>query len=59
MWLARDNDNDLFLFIRKKHYKTRGMWNNPNVRCIMIQAKYPNVKWHNEEQTDVEIIIKK
>ena len=20
----------------------------------MIQAKYPNVKWHNEEQTEVE-----
>ena len=35
------------------------MWHNPNVRCIMIQAKYPNVKWHNEEQTEVEIIIKK
>ena len=35
------------------------MWHNPNVRCIMIQAKHPNVKWHNEEQTEVEIIIKK
>ena len=61
MWLARDKDNELFLFIGEKPYKSGEIWycHNPNARCFLIKGKYPNVKWSDVEPTKVKLVIDK
>ena len=59
MWLARDADNDLFLFIGKKPYKTGKIWHHPYARCILIEGEYPEIQWSDEEPTKVKLVIVK
>lgn len=59
MWLARDKCGSLFLY-REKPNKTGIMWNNDFGELFLDEEdkEFPEVKWEDEEPTEVELIIK-
>ena len=55
MWIARDNDESLWLF-EEKPYKYKSVWcSNSTMYCIN-EKLYPEVKWEDEEPR--ELILK-
>ena len=68
-WLARDEDNALWLIIGGKPvklptlliYPPNGMWGYPsNTNSMELNScLFPEVKWSDEEPTKVKIIIDK
>ena len=68
-WLARDEDNTLWLIIGDKPvklptpliYPPNGMWGySPNGNSMDLDSElFPEVKWSDEEPTKVKIIIDK
>ena len=60
MWLARDKDNTLFLFVGKKPYKSAYYWYSIDFFRIPIPRHlYPEVQWSDEEPTKVKLVIDK
>lgn len=60
MWLARDKNNILYLFIGRKPQKKERQWINPAAFWIaMPHYLFPEVKWWDDEPTKVKIIIDK
>lgn len=59
MWLARDKDGELFLFTSKPE-KRSILWDSISARknFMFIEDLFPEVKWEDEEPTEVELIIK-
>lgn len=57
MWVARDEDGDLYLY-NEKPYKSRHSWNCGDIDYFTIEYLFPEVKWEDEEPTEVELIIK-
>lgn len=59
MWLARDKNGHLYLY-REKPSKTGKQWNNYLGELIIDEEdkEFPEVKWEDEEPTEVELIIK-
>lgn len=58
MHLARNKDGHLFLYLNKVK-KGRTMWGiESNQRLLLSTDDYPEVKWEDEEPTEVELIIK-
>ena len=58
-WVARDKDGMLFLYIAKPR-KSQSKW-LPNIRFEFIELSrefFPEVKWEDEEPTEVIITIK-
>ena len=58
-WVARDQDGMLYLYLAKPR-KHQSKW-LPNIRCDYIELSresFPEVKWEDEEPTEVSITIK-
>lgn len=60
MWIARDKDGILNLF-KEKPNKERYRWYSDRIQPDMYLNRllFPEVKWEDEEPTEVELIIKK
>lgn len=62
MYVARDKDGDLFLH-GEKPYKYQNGWRTDIHEKMFIitwlpSSMFPEVKWEDEEPTEVELIIK-
>ena len=59
-WVARDKDGMLYLYLAKPR-KHQSKW-LPNI-CFdfieLIRESFPEVKWEDEEPTEVSITVKK
>lgn len=59
MWVARDKDGDLYIY-EEKPYKNAHVWNCNKLDYVQIgEELLPEVKWEDEEPTEVELIIRK
>ena len=61
MWLARDKNNDLYLFIGIEKPKKEGeqwIWICSEI-IKMDNNLFPEVQWNDEEPTKVKLIIEK
>lgn len=62
MWIARDEDGGLYLFTVKPG-KDFACWYNSKfdgIAHVEIDCTlFPEVKWEDEEPTEVELVIKK
>ena len=60
MWIARDKDGVLNFF-KEKPNKERCRWYSDRIQPDMYSHRllFPEVKWEDEEPTEVELIIKK
>ena len=59
-WVARDEDGMLYLYLAKPR-KNQSKW-LPNIRFEFIELSresFPEVKWEDEEPTEVTFTIKK
>ena len=61
MWLARDMDDTLWLFINKKPIKQEDEWQNSNNLFLSIDDDllFPEVQWSDDEPTKVKLEIDK
>ena len=60
VWLARDKNYDLYLFINGKPKKDERYWYNVDADYIQIDSiLFPEVKWSDEEPTKVKLVIEK
>ena len=58
MWIARDKDEELYLF-SKKPYKKEDYWSNSMGTITVLQLPselFPEVKWEDEEPR--ELVLK-
>lgn len=60
MWVARNQDNSLFLFNKKPSKNLRRKrWLPLNINFTEIDSSlFPEVKWQDKEPTEVELVIK-
>lgn len=60
MWLARDKNDDLYLFIDEKPEKIENIWLNVDGDFIQIDSSlFSKVKWSDEEPTKVKLVIER
>ena len=60
MWLARDKNDDLYLFIDGKPEKVENLWLNVDGDFIQIDSRlFPEVKWSDEDPTKVKLVFDK
>lgn len=60
MWIARDKNDDLYLFIDGKPEKVEKLWFNVDADFIQIDSRlFPEVKWSDVEPTKVKLVIDK
>ena len=61
MWLARDANGLLYLFVGDKPNKASYAWQNCMAKEIVgiDNSLFPEVKWSDEEPTKVKLIIDK
>ena len=60
MWIARDSDNFLYLYIGTKPDKNDFIWNSLSADVIRLDSSlFPEVQWTDEEPTKVKLIIEK
>ena len=61
MWIARDLDGDLYLYDIKPE-KGNIQWqipcNESGIIAMLDSESFPNVKWEDEEPTEVDIVPK-
>ena len=59
-WVARDDDGMLYLYLAKPR-KHQSKW-LPNIRFDFVELSresFPEVKWEDEDPTEVTIVINK
>ena len=59
-WVARDKDGMLYLYLAKPR-KSQSKW-LPNIRFDFVELSresFPEVKWEDEEPTEVRITLKR
>ena len=60
MWLARDSDNFLYLYVGTKPEKNDFIWNSLSAGVIRLDSNsFPEVQWEDEEPTKVKLVIDK
>ena len=60
MWLARDKDGTLALFLyREPHKGNIEWWPNDDSYISIDENLFPEVKWSDEEPTKVKLVIEK
>lgn len=58
-WVARDKKGFLFLYLSKP-FKYEGRWIPTSNRfTVMNEELFPEVKWDDEEPTEVTITVKR
>lgn len=59
LYVVRDKDENLWLSVIKPT-KRKYYWHHKNNYCLQIDSSlFSNVKWEDEEPTEVELVIKK
>lgn len=59
MWIARDKDGRLFLFLENKPEKSGDIWTNWCIAiCEIDKELFPEVKWEDDEPTEVVLTLK-
>ena len=60
MWLARDKNDDIYLFINGKPEKDEKYWYSVDAAYIHIDSHlFPEVQWSDEEPTKFKLVIDK
>lgn len=59
MWVARDSDGIICLFDWKPKKCKKAWYSDKGQITILEDKMFPEVKWEDEEPTEVEPIIKK
>ena len=60
MWLARDQNGSLCLFIGEKPKKYKTYWHDWSGGWKRINSNlFPEVKWLDEEPTKIKLVIEK
>ena len=59
MWVARDKDNSLYLYINKKPEKSDTIWDGYGEYAELDARLFPEVKWSDTEPTKVKLVIDK
>ena len=61
MWLARDKNNELFLFVGPElPEKEEDQWLSIRDEWVEIDSNlFPEVKWSDKEPTKVKLVIEK
>ena len=60
MWLARDSDNFLYLYVGTKPEKNDFIWNSLSADVIRLDSNsFPEVQWEDEEPIKVKLVIEK
>lgn len=60
MWLARDEDESLYLYYGQKPVKGLYSWyNGITGYCEIKKSSFPEVQWADEEPTKVKLVIEK
>jgi hypothetical protein len=60
MWVARDISGSLYLFENKPHKNTDyAEWLSSSESYFLDSSLFPEVKWEDDEPTEVELVIKK
>ena len=60
-WVARDEDEVIRLFMVEAPFKAHAIWlpqSYDNVWLALDDNDFPEVKWEDEEPTEVELTIK-
>lgn len=58
MWLARDSDNFLYLYVGTKPHKHNFVWNSLTTDIMRLDSdSFPEVQWEDEEPTKVKLVI--
>lgn len=57
-WIARDENGELWMCEKKPH-KVRNQWCADGYVLDIKADNFPQVKWEDEEPTEVKITIKK
>ena len=59
MWVARDKDNSLYVYIGRKPEKEDTIWDGYGEYAELDCSLFPEVKWSNEDPTKVKLVIEK
>ena len=60
MWLARDEDESLYLYYGQKPVKGLYSWFNGTIDyCNIKKSLFPEVQWSDNEPTKVKLVIEK
>ena len=62
MWVARDKNNSLWLFLDEKPEKNEEveMWTTLEMDVVKLDIRlFPEVKWSDKEPTKVKLVIEK
>ena len=60
LWLARDSDNFLYLYVGIKPDKHEFIWKSLSADVIKLDnSLFPEVQWTDEEPTKVKLVIDK
>lgn len=61
MWLARDMNNSLWLYVGDIEPKRKdGYWSCDDSDCMELDySLFPEVQWSDEEPTKVKLVIDK
>ena len=60
MWLARDKDNSLWLFVGIIPQKAETTWYNRTPYYVALDSRsFPEVQWSDDEPTKVKLVIDK
>lgn len=58
-WVSRDDVGDkIVLHLHKPYIKEEGMWKSSFIPRVLEQDLFPDIKWEDEEPTEVELTIK-
>lgn len=55
MWIARDKDNELWLYSSKPH-RVSGCWTSGYYEALLPEEMFPELTWDNEP-VEVELKI--
>ena len=59
VWLARDEDESLYLYYGQKPIKGLYSWFNGTIDCNIKKSLFPEVQWSDNEPTKVKLEIVK
>lgn len=58
LWIARNKNESLFLFVEEKPYKEGDWWEIFSYQYFtMDNSLFPEVQWSDEEPTRVRLVI--
>ena len=60
IWVARDKNGSLFLYVNQKPSKEEIIWDDDYDHYIELDGSlFPEVQWSDEEPTKVKLVIDK